>query len=299
MNIVDCLAIAPYYLDLFFAPPPQLDPEAVSDDDTKNESSEDDEDLFSDMGRIMQVLRIARMMRIFKLARRSVGLQSMAHTVRTSWKVKIQIHGVIDHFFMCLQDLGLLFSLVIMGMLFYGSLEYFIENGEEDTGFYSIPQGMWWAVQTLTSLGYGDFSPTTLLGKLVGSACAVSGVLVMALPIPIVVDNFGKYYAEQKKLEQRENKVEAMEKAAKLERKQYIVTKEGVVDTLVKKSVGTREINVSSSSLEVKTLKYFQLIEDVVDRKNPKQSTHSLQHFQQFQLEEFIRMEPRRTKYKT
>ena len=63
------------------------------------------------------------MMRIFKLARRSVGLQSMAHTVKTSWK-----------------DLGLLFSLVIMGMLFYGSLEYFIENGEEDTGFYSIPQ---------------------------------------------------------------------------------------------------------------------------------------------------------------
>ena len=44
-----------------------------------------------------------------------------------------------------------------MGMLFYGSLEYFIENGEEDTGFYSIPQGMWYAVQTLTSLGYGDF----------------------------------------------------------------------------------------------------------------------------------------------
>ena len=84
-------------------------------------------------------------------------------------------------------------------MLFYGSLEYFIENGEEDTGFYSIPQGMWYAVQTLTSLGYGDFSPTTILGKLVGSACAVSGVLVMALPIPIVVENFGAYYMEQKK----------------------------------------------------------------------------------------------------
>merc|ERR1719342_1378129 len=87
---------------------------------------------FDNFSRIMQVLRIARMMRIFKLARRSVGLQSMAHTVKTSWK-----------------DLGLLFSLVIMGMLFFGSLEYFIENAEEDTGFLSIPQGMWWAVQTL------------------------------------------------------------------------------------------------------------------------------------------------------
>ena len=137
-----------------------------------------------------------------------------------------------------------------MGMLFYGSLEYFIENGEEDTGFYSIPQvvpapvlvpvtlppvqGMWWAVQTLTSLGYGDFSPTTLLGKLVGSACAVSGVLVMALPIPIVVDNFGNYYADQKKLEAQELKKEAQEKAARFERRQERTCTAGLVSTVTR-----------------------------------------------------------------
>ena len=85
MNVVDCLAIAPYYIDLFFAPPPALDPETV--EIIEDEDDEDDENMFADMGRIMQVLRIARMMRIFKLARRSVGLQSMAHTVKTSWKV--------------------------------------------------------------------------------------------------------------------------------------------------------------------------------------------------------------------
>ena len=145
----------------------------------------------------MQVFRIARIMRIFKLARRSVGLQSIAHTVRTSWK-----------------DLGLLFSLVAMGMLVFGSLEYFIEVDQADTGFSSIPQGMWWAVQTLTSLGYGDFTPQTLLGKIVGSLCAVCGVLVMALPIPIVVDNFADYYSEQKKLEAKELKEEEMAKEA-------------------------------------------------------------------------------------
>ena len=83
--------------------------------------------------------------RIFKLARRSVGLQSIAHTVRTSWK-----------------DLGLLFMLVGMGMLVFGSLLYYIENSVEDTSFISIPAGMWWAVQTLTSLGYGDYWPGEL-----------------------------------------------------------------------------------------------------------------------------------------
>merc|ERR1711862_424239 len=95
------------------------------------------------------------------------------------------------------------------GMLVFGSLEYYIENAEPDTGFTSIPQGMWWAVQTLTSLGYGDFWPQSILGKIVGSMCAVCGVLVMALPIPIVVDNFADYYSEQKKLEALELKAEA------------------------------------------------------------------------------------------
>ena len=65
-----------------------------------------------------------------------------------------------------MQDLFLLASLIMIGMMVFGSLEYFIEMDEEDTGFYSIPQGMWWAVQTLTSLGYGDFCPNTVLGKI-------------------------------------------------------------------------------------------------------------------------------------
>ena len=71
-------------------------------------------------------------------------------------------------------------------------------------------------MQTLTSLGYGDFWPHTILGKLVGSLCAVCGVLVMALPIPIVVDNFADYYSEQKKIEAKELKKEAQAKQQRL-----------------------------------------------------------------------------------
>ena len=131
MNVIDCLAIAPYYLTLFFVPAPEMCPVDASLDALATlapgtvEEEEEGESSFGNVGRIMQVFRIARIMRIFKLARRSVGLQSIAHTVRTSWK-----------------DLGLLFSLVAMGMLVFGSLEYFIENDQEDTGFTSIPQVM-------------------------------------------------------------------------------------------------------------------------------------------------------------
>ena len=120
-------------------------------------------------------------------------------------------------------------------MLVFGSLEYYIENMEPDTGFTSIPQGMWWAVQTLTSLGYGDFWPNTFLGKVVGSCCAVCGVLVMALPIPIVVDNFADYYSEQKKLEAKEMKKEAQQKQAELEMAAAQVANEGLVATMCSK----------------------------------------------------------------
>ena len=48
-----------------------------------------------------------------------------------------------------MKDIGLLFSLVLMGMLMFGSLAYYLENGEPDTGFQSIPQGMWCVVLQL------------------------------------------------------------------------------------------------------------------------------------------------------
>ena len=135
-----------------------------------------------DMSRIVMVFRIARILRIFKLARSSEGLQAIAHTMKTSYK-----------------ELSLLLLFVGMGMLIFGTLAYFVEKDALDTKYTSIPEAMWWAIQTMTSVGYGDLYPTTVLGKVIGSCCGVSGILVMALPIPIVVENFGAYYMEQKK----------------------------------------------------------------------------------------------------
>jgi hypothetical protein len=67
------------------------------------------------------------------------------------------------------------------------------EDGVND--FTSIPRGFWWAVVTMTTLGYGDMYPRTALGYIVGAMCAVCGLLMLSLPVPVIVNNFTLYYS--------------------------------------------------------------------------------------------------------
>uniref|UniRef100_A0A667WFV1 Potassium voltage-gated channel, Shaw-related subfamily, member 3a n=1 Tax=Myripristis murdjan TaxID=586833 RepID=A0A667WFV1_9TELE len=77
------------------------------------------------------------------------------------------------------------------------------------TNFKNIPIGFWWAVVTMTTLGYGDMYPETWSGMLVGALCALAGVLTIAMPVPVIVNNFGMYYSlamAKQKLPKKRNK---------------------------------------------------------------------------------------------
>lgn len=120
LNFIDILAIMPYYLTTFFM-------------DAKPTTGEED-GFRRAFRKFVQVFRLMRVLRIFKLGRHSRGLQSLGYTVTNSYK-----------------ELGLLVMFLGLGVLIFSSLEYFAESEDNAENFESIPVTFWWALITMTT----------------------------------------------------------------------------------------------------------------------------------------------------
>ncbi|XP_059616493.1 potassium voltage-gated channel protein Shaw-like [Phlebotomus argentipes] len=144
---------------------------------------------------LLEAFSIIRILRLFKLTRHSPGLRILIHTFKASAK-----------------ELTLLVFFLVLGIVVFASLVYYAEKLQDnpDNQFKSIPLGLWWAIVTMTTVGYGDMAPKTYVGMFVGALCALAGVLTIALPVPVIVSNFSMFYSHtqaRSKLPKRRRRV--------------------------------------------------------------------------------------------
>ena len=165
MNIVDFIAIVPFFVQVSST-------QFGSSDDAQTKKGINQAAYLS----IIRVIRLVRVFRILKLSRHSTGLQILGLTLQAS-----------------IRELSLLIFFLMIGVVLFSSAVYFAEQGSSSL-FPSIPTSFYWGVVTMTTVGYGDMVPTTPLGKIIGTITAVSGVLTIALPVPVIVSNFNFFY---------------------------------------------------------------------------------------------------------
>ena len=90
---------------------------------------------------------------------------------------------------------------LFIAMLIFSTMIYYAErtkmlsgDSNKENKFSTIPVGFWWSIITMTTVGYGDVHPETPMGCIVGAFCAVAGVLLIALTIPAISNNFALFY---------------------------------------------------------------------------------------------------------
>ena len=127
---------------------------------------------------VLRCLRTIRVLRIFHIIR---GWDVLILALRDSmWEIAI---------------LGVLF---FTGMIIFATLVFYAEYSGSIPG---IPIGLWWAIVTMTTVGYGDFYPKTACGYVVGGVCAITGMFAASLPIPIISENFSRMRQGQRLLD--------------------------------------------------------------------------------------------------
>ncbi|MGD9542669.1 MAG: cyclic nucleotide-gated ion channel [Methylocystis sp.] len=123
----------------------------------------------------LRVFLMLRLLRFFKFARYSPGIRTLLAVIEAERKA-------------LLAWLTILFGAV----LFYSTAMHLAEHEAQPEKFGTIPDAMWWAIETVTTVGYGEVTPLTLIGKIIASFAMVTGFLLLGLPVGILATAFAE-----------------------------------------------------------------------------------------------------------
>jgi len=131
---------------------------------------------------LLRFFRILRILRLAKLGRTSKALQHIGNAIYERR-----------------HEFGLVLGLLVVTVLISASLLYLAEAEAQPDKFGSIPRALWWAIVTLTTVGYGDAYPVTALGRVMAGVIAIIGVTVIALPTGIFAASFTEAMERRKR----------------------------------------------------------------------------------------------------
>ncbi|XP_019369240.1 PREDICTED: potassium voltage-gated channel subfamily V member 2-like [Gavialis gangeticus] len=186
-NAVDMLAILPFYIQILF--------EYLTEGDILYHEELHRMKSVSKLGKVLKLIKLLRIFRILKLARHSTGLRAFGFTIRQ-----------------CYQQVCCLLLFIAMGVFTFSALMHSVEHDVPGTNFTSIPDAWWWAAVSLSTVGYGDTVPDTVLGRMVAFGCISFGIILNGMPISILYNKFSDYYA---KLKAHENETSLSAKLGK------------------------------------------------------------------------------------
>ncbi len=121
----------------------------------------------------LRFIRVFRLLRLLKLARYSPALLTL-------WEVLVAER----------RALGAALLIMVILLILSSTAIYYVEHGVQPEKFGSIPAAMWWAIATLTTVGYGDAVPLTHLGRVIGGLVMILGLAMFALPVGIIASGF-------------------------------------------------------------------------------------------------------------
>jgi len=126
-------------------------------------------------------VRVIRLLRLFKISNYNSAVQDLMAAINSERQSFLAASYIF-----------------IIALFIASALMYIVEQEAQPEVFSSIPESMWWALITLTTVGYGDVSPVTVLGKVLGAITAIMGVCTVALLTGIIANAFANQLAQRK-----------------------------------------------------------------------------------------------------
>jgi voltage-gated potassium channel len=137
---------------------------------------------------LLRVFRVIRILRLARLGRFSLAMRNLSEAVSERR-----------------EELLLSAMLAMLVLVSSATAMYLLEGENAPQAFGSIPRAMWWSVCTLTTVGYGDIYPHTVLGKICGGLTSIAGIGLIAMPTGILAAAFSDAFQRTRSRQRREN----------------------------------------------------------------------------------------------